>query len=60
LTVETAVLGSPGPWRGTLFTGFDGALRVRVFGVKWRNWKLHFKEQGSAFDQPQMYTMPRV
>ena len=28
LTVETAVHGSAGPWRGTLFTGFEGALRV--------------------------------
>lgn len=130
LTVETAVHGSPGPWRGTLFTGFEGALRVpfamrwpghvpagrtsdeivhamdlfptfatiaggevpsdriidgiemsdfflgekeksgrdgfvvymgnEIFGVKWRNWKLHFKEQDSAFDQMRTYTMPRV
>jgi arylsulfatase A-like enzyme len=130
LTVETATHGSPGPWRGTLFTGFEGALRVpfairwpgkiaagrasdeivhamdlfptfakiaggkvpedrvidgiemtsfflgkqeksgregfvvymgnEVFGVKWRNWKLHFKEQDSAFDQLRTYTMPRV
>jgi arylsulfatase len=130
LTVETAVHGSPGPWRGTLFTGFEGALRVpfairwpgkiapgrasdeivhamdlfptfaniaggevpqdrivdgidmtgfflgkrkesgregfivymgkEVFAVKWRNWKLHFKEQNSAFDKLTIYTMPRV
>ena len=130
LTVETAVHGSPGPWRGTLFTGFEGALRVPfavrwpgriepgrssdeivhaidlfptlakiaggtvpddraidgrdmtdfllgkreksgrdgfvvymgndIFGVKWRNWKLHFKEQDSAFDELRTYTMPRV
>jgi arylsulfatase len=130
LTVETAVHGSPGPWRGTLFTGFEGALRVpfavrwpgkiesgrssdeivhamdlfptlakiaggtvpddraidgrdmtdfllgkteksgrdgfvvymgnEIFGVKWRNWKLHFKEQDSAFDKLRTYTMPRV
>ncbi len=130
LTVETATHGSPGPWRGTLFTGFEGALRVPfairwpgriaagsssdeivhamdlfptfakiadgkvpedrtidgiemasfflgkqdksgregfivymgndIFGVKWRNWKLHFKEQDSAFDQLRTYTMPRV
>jgi arylsulfatase len=129
-TVETAVHGSPGPWRGTLFTGFEGALRVPfamrwpgkiapgsasdeivhamdlyptlasiaggevpsdrvidgiemkdfflgkrensgregfvvymgkdIFGVKWRNWKLHFKEQDSAFDELRTYTMPRV
>jgi arylsulfatase len=130
LTVETAVHGSPGPWRGTLFTGFEGALRVpfairwpgkiapgtasdeivhamdifptfagiaggevpqdrvidgidmtdfflgkrkksgregfivymgkEIFAVKWRNWKLHFKEQNSAFDKLTIYTMPRV
>jgi arylsulfatase len=130
LTVETAIHGSPGPWRGTLFTGFEGALRVpfvvrwpgkiaagrssdeivhamdlfptlaklaggtvpddrvidgrdmtdffldrteksgrdgfvvymgnEIFGVKWRNWKLHFKEQDSAFDKLRSYTMPRV
>ncbi|WP_221932926.1 sulfatase-like hydrolase/transferase [Thalassotalea sp. PS06] len=28
LTVETAAHGSAGPWRGSLFTGFEGALRV--------------------------------
>jgi len=130
LTVETAIHGSPGPWRGTLFTGFEGALRVPfvvrwpgkvaagrssdeivhamdlfptfakiaggevpddrvidgiditdfllgkkkesgregfvvymgkdVFGVKWRNWKLHLKEQDSAFGILRRYTMPRV
>lgn len=130
LTVDTAFHGSPGPWRGTLFTGFEGALRVPfavrwpekiaagrasdeivhamdlfptlaalaggevpddrpidgvdvsdfllgrsdesgregfvvymgndVYGVKWRNWKLHFKEQNSAFDQLRTYTLPRV
>jgi len=130
LTVETTTHGSPGPWRGTLFTGFEGALRVPfamrwpgkiaagrssdeivhamdlfptfaniaggkvpddrvidgvdvtdfllgkqaksgregfvvymgndVFGVKWRNWKLHFKEQDSAFGELRTYTMPRV
>jgi arylsulfatase len=130
LTVEVATHGSPGPWRGTLFTGFEGALRVPfairwpghieagrssdeivhamdlfptfariaggtvpddrvidglemtdfllgkqeqsgregfivymgndIFAVKWRNWKLHFKEQDSAFDQLRTYTIPRV
>ena len=34
LTVETAIHGSAGPWRGTLFTGFEGALRV-PFVVRW-------------------------
>jgi arylsulfatase len=115
LAVEAAIHGSAGPWRSTLFTGHEGALRVPfvvrwpdrieagrvsdeivhdmdlfptlavlvggdvpadrvidgidvsrfltgkdersgregfvaymgndVFGVKWRDWKLHFKEQ---------------
>lgn len=130
LTVETAVNGSAGPWRGTLFTGFEGALRVPfairwpgkieagtssdevvhamdlfptiakltggeipndriidgldmsdfflgkqeksgrdgfivymgndIFGVKWKNWKLHFKEQTAWNSSMDTYTMPRV
>lgn len=130
LTVETAIHGSAGPWRGTLFTGFEGALRVpfvvrwpgqipagrssdevvhamdlfptigaiagaavpddrvidgkdmtgffraerddsgrdgfivymgaEIFGVKWRNWKVHFNEQDDWSDVKRMYTMPRV
>jgi arylsulfatase len=130
MTVETAVHGSAGPWRGTLFTGFEGALRVpfvvrwpgrigagrssdeivhamdlfptfatisggtvpddrpidgqdmsgfflgeeetsgregfivymgsEVFGVKWRNWKLHFKEQDAWSGELRTYTMPRA
>lgn len=130
LTVETPVQGSAGPWRGTLFTGFEGALRVpfvikwpghikagtssdeivhamdlfptigsitksslpndrpidgidmsafllgrsnksgrdgfivymgnEIFGVKWRNWKLHFEEQEAWNTIKHSYTMPRV
>jgi arylsulfatase len=130
ITVETPVNGSAGPWRGTLFTGFEGALRVPfairwpgkitagassdeivhamdlfptlariaggqvpndriidgidvsdflqgktqksgrdgfivymgndIFGVKWRNWKLHFKEQNAWNAVLRTYTMPRV
>jgi arylsulfatase len=130
MTVETAVNGSAGPWRGTLFTGFEGALRVPfvarwpgkiaagrssdeivhamdlfptiaalsggqvpqdrpidginmsdfllgkrekssrdgfivymgkdIFGVKWRNWKLHFKEQTAWNSLMDSYTMPRL
>ena len=130
LTVETSIHGSAGPWRGTLFTGFEGALRVPfavrwpgniaagqssdeivhamdlfptlatiaggnipadrvidgidmsdflmgrqeqsgrdgfvvymgndVFGVKWRNWKLHFKDQDACNTILITYTMPRV
>jgi arylsulfatase len=130
LTVETAVHGSAGPWRGTLFTGYEGALRVPfairwpdkisggtssdeivhamdlfptfakiaggempndrpidgvdvsdfllgkatksgregfvvymgndVFGVKWRDWKIHFREQDAWNTIMRTYTMPRV
>jgi arylsulfatase len=130
MTVETAVHGSAGPWRGTLFTSFEGALRVPfavrwpgripagrssdeivhamdlfptlatiaggkvpddrpidgidmsqfllgktassgregfvvymgndVFGVKWQDWKLHFKEQDAWNTILRTYTMPRV
>jgi arylsulfatase len=34
VTVETAMQGSAGPWRSTLFTGFEGALRV-PFAIRW-------------------------
>ena len=130
MTVETAIHGSAGPWRGTLFTGFEGALRVPfvirwpgkikagtssdeivhamdlfptlarivggavpddrvvdgidmsdfflgkteksgregfivymgndIFAVKWRNWKLHFKEQDAWNGELVTYTMPRL
>jgi arylsulfatase len=130
LTVETAVHGSAGPWKGTLFTGFEGALRVPfavrwpgkiaagsesdeivhamdlfptfasitggtvpddrpidgidvsnfllgktdksgrdgfvvymgndIFGVKWQDWKIHFKEQDAWNTIMRSYTMPRV
>jgi arylsulfatase len=129
-TVETAVHGSAGPWRGTLFTGFEGALRVPfvvrwpgkiaagsvsdeivhamdlfptlakivggqvptdrpidgidvseflldkteksgrdgfvvymgndIFGVKWKDWKIHLKEQDAWNTPLRTYTMPRV
>ena len=130
LTVETSIQGSPGPWRSSLFTSYEGALRVPfavrwpgkiaagkssdeivhamdlyptlaniaggavpidrpvdgvemagfflgtseksgrdgfivymgndIFGVKWRNWKLHLKEQSGWNGQLRTYTMPRV
>lgn len=130
MTVETAQHGSAGPWRGSLFTSFEGALRVPfvirwpnkiqagsvsdeivhamdlfptianiaggtvpndrvidgiemsdfflgqttesgregfivymgkdIFAVKWRNWKLHFKEQNSWNGEMVTYTMPRL
>jgi len=130
LTVETAIHGSAGPWRSSLFTGYEGALRVPfvvrwperieagrvsdeivhemdlfptfaritggkvptdrvidgidvsdfllgkteksgregfivymgndIFGVKWRDWKMHFKEQTGWNGVLREYTMPRV
>ncbi len=130
MTVETAIHGSAGPWRSTLFTSYEGALRVPfavrwpdriepgrvsdeivhamdlfptfarlaggevptdrvidgidmsgfftgetpdsgrdgfivymgndIFGVKWRDWKLHFKEQTGWNGILREYTMPRV
>jgi arylsulfatase A-like enzyme len=129
-TVETAVPGSAGPWRGSMFTGFEGSLRVpfvikwpgripagsasdeivhemdlfptlaaivggkvpkdriidgvdqtdffygkqkksnregvivymgnEIWGVKWRNWKINFKEAESIFSETKAYGLPRV
>ena len=128
--VEYPIPGTAGPWRGTLFTGFEGALRVPfaarwpgkipagsvsdeivhemdlfptfariaggkvpddriidgvdqtdffmgkqqnsnrdglivymgndVWGVKWRNWKIHLKEQKTIFSGTVDYGLPRV
>ncbi len=129
LTVDTPTPGSAGPWRGTLFTGFEASLRVpfairwpgkippgasneivhemdlfptlarivggkvpedriidgvdqtdfflgkqqksnregvivymgdEIFGVKWRNWKVNFKELDTVFGETKEYGMPRV
>ncbi len=130
MTVEGAYGGTAGPWRGTLFTGFEGALRVpfamrwpgkiapgresdgivhamdlfptlativggkvptdrvidgvdqsalllgkqktsnregfivymgnKIFGVKWRNWKLHFHELESWSEETLSFEMPRL
>ena len=130
ITVEGSYPGTAGPWRGTLFTGFEGALRVpfamrwpgkikpgtssndvvhamdlfptfariaggkvpedraidgvdqaaffrgeakksaregfvvymgnEVFGVKWRDWKLNFKETESVFSETKTYETPRL
>lgn len=130
LTLETSSQGTAGPWRGTLFTGFEGSLRVPfvmrwpdkipaglasneivhemdlfptlakvaggkvpddriidgidmanffmgkqeksgreglivymgkdIYGVKWRNWKLNFKEQDTLSGETREYGMPRL
>ena len=130
LSQGTVFAGSPGPWRGTLFTGFEGALRVpfavrwpgkipagsesdqivhamdlfptfasitggtvpndrpidgvdqtdfllgkqkksnreafivymatEIFGVKWRNWKLHFMEMDSALSDTKKVSFLRT
>ncbi len=31
-----------------------------VFGVKWRNWKVNFKEQDTVFSETRSYGTPRV
>jgi arylsulfatase len=129
-SVEYFIPGTAGPWRGGLFTGLEGALRVPfvarwpgklqagrvsdeivheidlyptfaniaggkvpddriidgvdqtdflqgkqeksnregvivymgndVWGVKWRNWKLHLKEQANILTQTMDYGMPRI
>jgi len=129
-SVEYFAIGSPGPWRGSLFTGWEGALRVPfaarwpgkisagtesdeivhemdlyptfaniaggevpddriidgvdqtdfllgnqeksnreglivymgndVWGVKWRNWKIHLKEQDNILSETRDYGMPRI
>ncbi len=129
-TIVTPSPGSAGPWRGTLFTGFEGSLRVPfamrwpgkipagsvsdeivhemdlfttfaniaggkvptdrvidgvdqtdffmgkqeksnregvivymgndVWGVKWQNWKVNFKEQETIFDETKSFGMPKV
>ena len=33
-SVDYFIPGSPGPWRGSLFTGFEGSLRV-PFAARW-------------------------
>jgi arylsulfatase len=40
--------------------GFIVYMGNDIFGVKWRNWKLHFKEQDSWNGKLREYTMPRV
>jgi arylsulfatase len=32
----------------------------RFFGVKWRNWKINFKEQDSVFSETRTYGIPCV
>ena len=40
--------------------GFVVYMGNDVFGVKWRDWKLHFKEQDAWNTILRTYTMPRV
>jgi len=128
--INYMIQGAPGPWRGSLFTGFEASLRVPfaarwpgkipagsasdeivhemdlfptfakiaggkvpddrvidgvdqteflmgnqeksnregmivymgndVWGVKWRNWKLHLKEQENILSETLAYGLPRV
>ncbi len=129
-SAEPVLQGSPGPWRGVAFTGFEGSLRVPfavrwpgripagtssneivhemdlfptlatlaggdvpqdrvidgidvsefllgkseesgrdgfvvymgndIYGVKWGDWKVTFKEQETAFSEMRTYTTARV
>lgn len=40
--------------------GFVVYMGNDIFGVKWRNWKIHFKEQTAWNGVLREYTMPRV
>jgi arylsulfatase len=40
--------------------GFIVYMGNDIFGVKWRNWKLHFKEQDAWNGEMITYTMPRL
>lgn len=129
-SVDYFIPGSAGPWKGSLFTGFEGSLRVPfaarwpgripaggvsdeivhemdlyttfariaggkvpddrvidgvdqtdflmgkqeksnreglivymgndVWGVKWQNWKVNFKEQDNILSETRSYGMPRI
>jgi arylsulfatase A-like enzyme len=129
-SIDYPIQGTAGPWRGSLFTGFEGSLRVPfairwpnkipagsvsdeivhemdlyptfaniaggkvpddriidgvdqtdflqgkqvksnregvivymgndIWGVKWQNWKINFKEQDNIVSETHSYGMPRV
>ena len=40
--------------------GFVVYMGNDIFGVKWRDWKIHFKEQSGWNGVLREYTMPRV
>ena len=40
--------------------GFIVYMGNDIFGVKWRNWKLHFEEQEGWSSIKESYTMPRL
>ena len=40
--------------------GFVVYMGSKVFGVKWKNWKLHFKQLESWAGATQTYEMPKV
>jgi hypothetical protein len=58
-SVEYFTTGSPGPWRGSLFTGFEGALRV-PFAIRWPGKIPAGKEQDNIVSETHSYGMPRV
>ncbi len=40
--------------------GFVVYMGNDIFGVKWKDWKIHFKEQDAWNTIPRIYTTPRV
>ena len=40
--------------------GFVVYMGNNIYGVKWRNWKVTFKEQNSVFSETQSFGTPRV
>jgi arylsulfatase len=40
--------------------GFIVYMGNDVYGVKWRNWKLNFKEQDTLFSETREYGIPRL
>jgi hypothetical protein len=45
---------------GTVREGLIVYMGNDVWGVKWRNWKINFKEQETVFSETLTYGLPRV
>ncbi len=40
--------------------GFIVYMGNEIYGVKWKNWKIHLKEQETAFTEVRTYELPRL